>query len=75
LHEEPHVPNWDDPAATAVLHEGLVLTVEPMLGARPASVVEERDGWTLRTSNRSLAVHQEHTIMVRRGAPLILTAA
>jgi methionyl aminopeptidase len=75
LHEEPSVPNWPDPRAARVLHEGLVLAVEPMLSASACRVVEMRDGWTLRTSNGSIAVHQEHTIMVRRGAPLVLTAA
>lgn len=73
IHEEPSVPNWDDPDARGRLHEGLVLAVEPMLTARAARVVEEADGWTLRTHNRSIAVHHEHTIVVRRGAPLVLT--
>jgi methionyl aminopeptidase len=73
LHEEPEVPNWDDPQATLVLHEGLVLAVEPMLGARAARVVEAGDGWTYRTHNGALSVHEEHTIMVRDGEPLVLT--
>lgn len=75
LHEEPSVPNWAEPGARRLLHEGLVLAVEPMLASRPARVVTEKDGWTLRTHNRALAVHQEHTIVIRRGAPLVLTAA
>ena len=75
LHEEPSVPNWGDPAAGQRLHEGLVLALEPMLADAPARVVEEADGWTLRTHNRVLAVHHEHTIVIRRGAPLVLTAA
>jgi methionyl aminopeptidase len=75
LHEEPSVPNWADPSAGLVLHEGLVLALEPMLAAAAARVVEEADGWTLRTHNRVLAVHHEHTIVIRRGAPLVLTAA
>jgi methionyl aminopeptidase len=37
--------------------------------------LDQADGWTLRTHNRSLAVHHEHTIVVIRGAPLVLTAA
>jgi methionyl aminopeptidase len=75
LHEAPSVPNWADPRASAVLREGLVLALEPMLASEAARVVEEPDGWTLRTHNRVLAVHHEHTIVVRRGAPLVLTAA
>jgi methionyl aminopeptidase len=75
LHEEPSVPNWSDPMAMSVLHEGLVIALEPMLTLSSARVVQERDGWTLRTHDRSLAAHHEHTIMIRRGKPLVLTAA
>lgn len=76
LHEEPEVPNWADPRTRSVLHEGLVFALEPILTAAPARVVEGRDGWTLRTHNRVLAVHHEHTIVVRAaGPPLVLTAA
>jgi methionyl aminopeptidase len=75
IHERPSVPNWADPEARDVLREGLVLALEPMLSAAPARVVEEADGWTLRTHNRALAAHHEHTIVIRRGAPLVLTAA
>ena len=75
LHEEPTVPNWDDPEADMLLHEGLVLAVEPMLAARMARVVEDDDGWTYRTHNGALAVHQEHTIVVRADGAEILTLA
>jgi len=75
IHEHPTVPNFDDPRERAVLHEGLVIAVEPMLSSRPAAVVEDQDGWTLRTSNGALAVHYENTIMIRNGKPVILTIA
>lgn len=75
IHESPEVPNYDSVRATATLTDGLVLAVEPILSLEPARVVEEPDGWTLRTHNRVLAVHYEHTVMIRRGMPLVLTAA
>ena len=75
IHESPSVPNWPDPTVRTVLTEGLVIALEPMVTAGPARVVEEADGWTLRTHNRVLAAHHEHTIVIRRGAPLVLTAA
>ncbi|MBL0938348.1 MAG: type I methionyl aminopeptidase [Gemmatimonadaceae bacterium] len=73
LHEEPSVPNWDDPDASMVLHEGLVLAVEPMLAGRVARIVEDDDGWTYRTHNGALAVHMEHTVVVRAGGVEVLT--
>ena len=75
IHEPPSVPNYFDRHQLDVLTEGLVLTIEPLISERPCTVVEEADGWTLRTHNRTLAAHFEETIVVMSGAPLILTSA
>lgn len=75
LHEDPMVPNWADPDSRDVLHEGLVIALEPMVSLKPSRVVEEPDGWTLRTHNRALSAHHEHTLMIRKdAAPFVLTA-
>jgi methionyl aminopeptidase len=37
--------------------------------------VQERDGWTLRTKDRSLSAHHEHTLVITSGAPIVLTAS
>lgn len=84
IHEKPSVPNWDDPSARGVLHEGLVIAVEPIIaagrgvrGSPPTrtTLIEDRDGWTLRTSDGSPSAHAEHTIVVTSGPPIVLTAA
>jgi methionyl aminopeptidase len=76
IHESPSVPNFPDPDVDGTLHDGMVIALEPMLTARTVRVVEGADGWTLRTHDRSLAVHHENTIVIRRGAaPLVLTVA
>jgi len=75
IHEEPSVPNWYDPWQHDVLTEGLVLTIEPMVSAGSAQAVEDRNGWTIRTRDGSLAAHHEHTLVITHGQPLILTAA
>ena len=75
IHEEPTVPNYYDPFQTDVLTEGLVLTIEPMISAGSAQVVEDDDGWTLRTRDGSLSAHYEHTLVITRGEPIVLTAA
>ena len=74
IHEAPEVPNFYDPRSRTPLTDGLVIAVEPMISAEPAQLVTEPDGWTIRTYNRSLTAHYEHTIVIRRGEPLILTA-
>lgn len=75
VHEKPSVLNFYSPEVRDTLTEGLVLAVEPIISEKPARVLEELDGWTLRTSNRCLAAHYEHTVVVTAGEPLVLTAA
>jgi methionyl aminopeptidase len=75
IHEEPSVPNQYDPSQRDVLTEGLVLTIEPMVSAGSSRVVQGRDGWTLRTQDGSLSAHHEHTLVITRGAPIVLTDA
>jgi methionyl aminopeptidase len=74
IHEQPSVPNFYSVLTRGMLTDGMVIAVEPIISARPCRVVEESDGWTLRTHNGSLAAHYEHTIVVRQGAPLVVTA-
>ncbi|HUR85359.1 MAG TPA: type I methionyl aminopeptidase [Solirubrobacteraceae bacterium] len=74
IHEAPDVPNFYDPALSQPLTEGLVITVEPLVCAGGPEVRLGRDGWTVRTADASLSAHAEHTIVVRDGAPLVLTA-
>jgi methionyl aminopeptidase len=72
IHEEPSVPNTpgDDPT---LLHAGLVITIEPILGAGGPGIRPGDDGWTIRTADGAPAAHVEHTIVVTDGAPLVLT--
>jgi methionyl aminopeptidase len=73
IHEEPSVPNQYDPWQRDVLTEGLVLTIEPMISAGSPRPVQGSDGWTLRTQDGSLSAHHEHTLVITRGAPIVLT--
>ncbi len=74
IHEEPRVPNVYDRSQRDVLTEGLVLTIEPMISAGSSYPIQDADGWTLRTSDGSLAAHCEHTLVITQGPPLILAA-
>ncbi len=75
IHEEPTVPNCYDPLQRDVLTEGLVLTIEPLVSAGSARLKQAPDGWTLRTVDGSFAAHHEHTLVITRGAPIVLTDA
>ena len=75
IHEEPSVPNRYDPWQSDVLTEGLVLTIEPMISTGSARVVQDADGWTLRTSDGGLSAHHEHTLVITHREPIVLTGA
>jgi methionyl aminopeptidase len=75
IHEEPRVPNFADPSASQVLSEGLVITVEPIISAGSGRTVLGQDGWTVRTADRRPSAHYEHTLVITRRAPILLTAA
>jgi methionyl aminopeptidase len=74
IHEEPSVPNEWDPFQRDVLTEHLVLTIEPMISAGSGRPVVDADGWTVRTSDGSLAAHYEHTLVITKGRPVVLTS-
>jgi len=75
IHEEPQVLNYWDPRQSLRLTEGLVITVEPIIAAGRGEAFLAADGWTMKTSDRSLAAHFEHTLVITRDAPILLTAA
>jgi methionyl aminopeptidase len=75
IHEEPSVPNYYDAFQRDVLTEGMVITIEPMISAGSVHAIQAADGWTLRTQDGSLSAHYEHTLVITRGAPVVLTAA
>ncbi|MCD1258275.1 type I methionyl aminopeptidase [Paenibacillus athensensis] len=76
LHEAPQeiwpVYNKHD---QRVLTEGLVITIEPFLSTGAQYVVEQPDGWTMRVPDNSFAAQHEHTLIITKKAPIILTVA
>lgn len=76
LHEEPgSIPGYFDPTDTRVLTDGMVITIEPFLSTKSRWVDEEADGWTLSGIKGNLSAQFEHTLIVTRGAPLVVTNA
>jgi len=75
IHEAPNVPNYHDPRFRQRLTEGLVITIEPIIAAGSGQSVQTGDGWTIRTADRSWSAHYEHSVVITKGAPILLTAA
>jgi methionyl aminopeptidase len=73
MHEEPQIPNFGPPGRGPRLREGMTLAIEPMINAGSDQVEIMADGWTVLTKDRLPSAHFEHTVLVRRGCPEILT--
>jgi methionyl aminopeptidase len=73
LHEDPLIPNFGKKGTGIMLKAGMTLAIEPMLNAGGSDIKTLEDGWTIVTADGSLSAHFEHTILVTKGAPKILT--
>ena len=73
MHEDPQVPNYGSPGQGALLRNGLVLAIEPMITEGTWEVATLEDGWTVVTEDGKLAAHFEHTIAITDQGPKILT--
>ncbi|MES2635025.1 MAG: type I methionyl aminopeptidase [Pseudomonadota bacterium] len=74
LHEAPeHIAGYFDPSDKRVLHEGMVITIEPFLSTRSRIVDEAADGWTLVGSAGNLSAQYEHTMIITKGEPIVVT--
>lgn len=75
IHEPPHnIACYYDPSDRRVLLEGSVIAIEPFLTTGAHSVYTAPDGWTLKTVDNSLSAQFEHTIVITRGKPILITA-
>jgi methionyl aminopeptidase len=75
MHEDVQVPNYRTGRPGAALEPGVCIAIEPMLALGSADVETLADGWTVVTTDHSLAAHFEHTIAVTESGPVILTTA
>ena len=73
LHEAPEVPNYGKRGAGLKLQEGLVIAIEPMVNMGKKRIVQEKDGWTIRTADNLPSAHFEHTVSIRKGEADVLS--
>lgn len=73
LHEGPEVPNYGKRGKGTKLQDGLVIAIEPMINLGGRKIVQEADGWTIRTADRKPSAHFEHTVAVFRDHTEVLT--
>lgn len=73
LHEAPEVPNYGKKGSGPLLKQGMVIAIEPMINLGSRNIVQEKDGWTIRTADRKPSAHYEHTIAIFEDRTEVLT--
>jgi len=74
LHEAPEVPNYGKRGNGMKLQSGMVIAIEPMINLGKRQIVQEKDGWTIRTIDKQMSAHFEHTIAIRKGKADVLSS-
>src|SRR5699024_7334333 len=73
LHEEPHIPHFGLPNKGLRLKEGMVITIEPMINEGDWKSQMDANNWTARTVDKGRSAQYEHTIVITKEGPVILT--
>ena len=73
LHEEPQIPNYGKRGSGPRLKAGMTLAIEPMVNLGTATVRLLDDGWTVVTADGLPSAHFEHTVLITKDEPEILT--
>lgn len=74
LHEDPEVPNYGKRGKGVKIIPGMVFAIEPMINMGVKDVVQERDGWTIRTKDKQPSAHFEHMVAIFKDKTEILTS-
>jgi methionyl aminopeptidase len=73
MHEPPQIPNFGKPGRGVLLQKGIVLAIEPMVTVGTFKVDVLDDQWTVKTRDRKLAAHFEHSVALTQDGAFILS--
>lgn len=73
MHEDPEILNYGVAGKGPTLQQGMAFALEPMITAGAYDVFVDKDNWTVKTKDGSLAAHVEDTVIVTQNGPMIIT--
>lgn len=73
MHQGPDIPNYGTAGKGYLLEPGDTIAIEPMTTLGAEGIMTDKDGWTIRTRDRSLTAHFEHTVLITEDGAEILT--
>lgn len=73
MHEDPEILNYGQSGKGPIMRAGMVFAIEPMITMGHYDVYITDDGWTVKTTDRSLAAHVEDTVIITEQGPKVVT--
>lgn len=73
MHQAPDIPNYGYAGTGELLVPGDTIAIEPMAMLGGEKIVQDEDGWTLKTADGSIAAQFEHTVLITETGAEILT--
>ncbi len=73
VHEAPNILNFGKAGTGEKMPEGLVLAIEPIFAEGSGAMRDKGDGYTYTTKDGSRAAHFEHTVLLTKDGPEVLT--
>jgi methionyl aminopeptidase len=73
MHEDPEILNYGKAGTGPEIRVGMAFALEPMLTMGDHRIYVLNDGWTVKTVDKSLAMHVEDTVLVTEHGPKVLT--
>jgi methionyl aminopeptidase len=73
LHEDPNIPNYGQKGSGPVLKSGMTIAIEPMATLGSYKIIEDTDGWSIRSADGSMTAHFEHTVLITNDSYEVLT--
>jgi len=73
MHMDPAIPNFGKRGEGSKLIEGMAIAIEPMVFAGKSNIEIANNGWNVKAMDNSLTAHFEHTILITKDKPVIIT--
>jgi methionyl aminopeptidase len=73
LHEKPEVPNYGKKGSGAKLLKNMTICIEPMINMGVKTIMQEKDGWTVRTTDRKPSAHFELPVAIKENTSVFLS--
>ena len=73
MHMEPAIPNFGKKGEGKKLKEEMSIAIETMVFMGKSDIEIADDGWTVKSKDNSLTAHFEHTVLITKHRPVIIT--